>query len=319
MNEYAEGFWAYEVDELVDKLRLDLGFLPYDPTPARLYTWADLYDGLEEGFDQTSDQQIYRRAQIAGGPAIPIEEALAQRLHDHGITVALDTFRVDHRLVGVMGGHAIERGTPAFRQIVALGRSLALAGFCVTTGGGPGAMEAANFGAASSTMPADEVDALVDQLATVPTFAPDPDAFIGVAVEVREVISDPAPNLSVPTWFYGHEPSNPFASHIAKYFSNSEREAGLLAIATSGIVFVPGGPGTMQEVFQDGAQNAYETFGEASPMVFLDNPDDPGWWERSSILRALDHTFIDHHGESRPGRDRIALVATIDAAVDLLG
>ena len=65
------------------------------------------------------------------------------------------------------------------------------------------------------------------------------------------------------------EPISQFASHIAKYFSNSIREDGMLAVATAGIVFAPGGAGTMQEIFQDAAQNAYRTFGR-SPMAFLD-------------------------------------------------
>ena len=43
----------------------------------------------------------------------------------------------------------------------------------------------------------------------------------------------------------------------------------MLAVATAGIVFAPGGAGTMQEIFQDAAQNAYRTFGR-SPMAFLD-------------------------------------------------
>jgi predicted Rossmann-fold nucleotide-binding protein len=65
------------------------------------------------------------------------------------------------------------------------------------------------------------------------------------------------------------EPISLFATHIAKYFSNSIREDGMLAVATAGIVFAPGGAGTMQEIFQDAAQNAYRTFGR-SPMAFLD-------------------------------------------------
>ena len=44
----------------------------------------------------------------------------------------------------------------------------------------------------------------------------------------------------------------------------------MLAVATAGIVFAPGGAGTMQEIFQDGAQNAYRVFGR-SPMAFLDS------------------------------------------------
>ena len=64
------------------------------------------------------------------------------------------------------------------------------------------------------------------------------------------------------------EPVGQFASHIAKYFANSIREDGLLSIAVSGIVYLPGRAGTTQELFQDAAQNAYGIRGR-SPMVLL--------------------------------------------------
>ena len=86
-----------------------------------------------------------------------------------------------------------------------------------------------------------------------------------------ERFPDGAESLAVPTWFYGHEPTNQFATHVAKYFANSIREDGLLAIATRGVVFSPGAAGTTQEVFQDATQNHYAVFGTASPMVFLDS------------------------------------------------
>ena len=77
-------------------------------------------------------------------------------------------------------------------------------------------------------------------------------------------------SLGIPTWLYGHEPPNPFASHVAKYFANSVREEGLITVARAGIVFAPGAAGTIQEIFQDAAQNRYAVTGEVSPMVFLD-------------------------------------------------
>ena len=43
----------------------------------------------------------------------------------------------------------------------------------------------------------------------------------------------------------------------------------MLAIAKGGVIYSPGSAGTMQEVFQDAAQNHYKTFGFASPMIFL--------------------------------------------------
>ena len=82
-------------------------------------------------------------------------------------------------------------------------------------------------------------------------------------------------SLGIPTWLYGHEPPTPFASHIAKYFANSVREEGLLAIAKGGILFTPGSAGTIQEIFQDATQNHYKTFEIASPMVFLNKK----YWE----------------------------------------
>ena len=41
-------------------------------------------------------------------------------------------------------------------------------------------------------------------------------------------------SVGIPTWFYGHEPATPFATHITKYFDNSIREDMLLAIAKGG-------------------------------------------------------------------------------------
>ncbi len=314
--------WRANVDDLVRRLQRAIGRLPYDPTPERLYHAWDLYAGFAGGFAGTVDQQIYRRARIAGGPLLEPTEEIAQRLHDHGISLALAQFRVGRTLVGVMGGHAMQRGSVVYRSVVDLGRALTTAGYCVTTGGGPGAMEAANLGAATARLPDDEVDAIVDELATVAHFDTDPSGFIGVAlamVERIEAAGGLEESLAVPTWFYGHEPSNPFATHVAKYFSNSEREAGLLAIADGGIVYVPGGPGTMQEVFQDAAQNAYRTFGGPFPMVFLDPPDQPEWWQLSGILTALDHVFIDSQGRDRPGRELLCSASSVTHVLDALG
>lgn len=73
----------------------------------------------------------------------------------------------------------------------------------------------------------------------------------------------------MPTWCYGHEPPNPFASHIAKFFDNSLREEVVLAIATHGIIFGEGNAGTVQEIFQDACQNYYATHGASAPMALL--------------------------------------------------
>ena len=54
----------------------------------------------------------------------------------------------------------------------------------------------------------------------------------------------------------------------------------LLAHAQSGIVYVKGGAGTVQEIFQDAAQNYYTSFKYFSPMVFFSL--DPQQWTSPS-------------------------------------
>ena len=93
--------------------------------------------------------------------------------------------------------------------------------------------------------------------------------FMDLAKQCWKRILQGKPNLAIPTWFYGHEPSNVFATQIAKYFSNSIREDTLLAICIWGVIFAPGSAGTLQEIFMDASQNHYGTFGYYSPMVFI--------------------------------------------------
>jgi hypothetical protein len=54
-------------------------------------------------------------------------------------------------------------------------------------------------------------------------------------------------NLGIPTWLYGFEPPNMFATVIGKYFYNSVREDGLVTIASGGLIFGKGEAGTVQE------------------------------------------------------------------------
>ncbi len=316
---HASPSWRPEIDAVLDRLDDLLGPRPFETTPDRLYRPDDLYAGFDDGgLEATVDWAIYLQAEVSGRPPVPPAAALAHRLHDHGMTVALDEFRAGRRLVGVMGGHALQRGSAGYTQAVELGAAVAAAGYCLTTGGGPGAMEAANLGAAASAVDRAALDGWLARLGASPTFYDDGDGFAAAALEVAAELADPTTSLAVPTWFYGHEPTNPFATDIAKYFANSVREDGLLAICTSGIVFTKGGPGTAQELFQDAAQNAYRTVGAPSPMILLDPPDDPEWWSRSGLEAALRAVFVDHEGRPRPGSDRVHRVADVAEVVELL-
>ena len=246
---------------------------PYVVRAERLYTRDDLMRGWIPGADHsaTLDGRIYEWVKAHGGRAPDMLEGLAQRMHDFFIDSALVAYFMesDRPVVGIMGGSRTMASDPNYRRVVELAASLTQRGYLVVGGGGLGIMEAANLGAYLADRSEGERDDAVQALAETPGYASDQAGYLQVAVGIRERFAPGGESLAIPTWVSEGEPISQFASHIAKYFSNSIREDGLLAVATAGIVFAPGGAGTMQEIFQDAAQNADKVFGR-SPMAFLD-------------------------------------------------
>src|SRR4051794_5990393 len=245
---------------------------PYVVRPDRLYTRDDLMQGWRPGADHsmTLDGRIYEYVKAHGGRAPDMQEGLAQRTHDHFIDVALAEFlaRTGRPVVGIMGGSNTVAADPNYRRVVQLTASLTRRGYLVVGGGGLGIMEAANLGAYLADRSDTDRDDAVAALAAAPPYE-DRAGYMRVADDIRERFAPGGESLAIPTWVIAGEPISQFASQIAKYFSNSIREDGMLAVATAGIVFAPGRAGTMQEIFQDAAQNASRTFGR-SPMAFLD-------------------------------------------------
>src|SRR6476660_6240950 len=246
---------------------------PYAVRPQRLYTRDDLMQGWRPGGDHsmTLDGRIYTYVKAHGGRAPDVEAGLAPCTHDHFIDVALATFlmRIGRPVVGVMGGSSTLAIDPNYRRVVHLAASLTERGYLVVSGGGLGIMEAANLGAYLTHRSRAERDDVVDELAATTPWTTDPAGYMRTADGIRARFAPGGESLAIPAWVNAGEPISQFASHIAKYFSNSIREDGMLAVATAGIVFAPGGAGTMQEIFQDAAQNASRVFGR-SPMAFLD-------------------------------------------------
>jgi predicted Rossmann-fold nucleotide-binding protein len=281
--------------------------VPVDPYRERLYSPADLYD--TPAYADSVDARAYAWSQQSEDP----EALLAQALHDHAVDVALEEalagWRRTRRVVGVMGGHALQRDNETYADAARLGRALGAA-HVVATGGGPGAMEAANLGAWSSPLDPGVLDQTLAELARVPSYRPSIGAWAEVALGWRERFPDGGESLGIPTWHYGHEPPNVFASAIAKYFRNATREAILLEVCDGGIVFLPGAAGTVQEVFQDACENYYADESAVAPMVLVGRT----YWTETlpvwPLLRAL--------AVERTMEGHVHLVDTAAEAAELL-
>ncbi|MBI3245129.1 MAG: hypothetical protein HYZ50_01335 [Deltaproteobacteria bacterium] len=265
--------------------------LPYQPIRQQLYTGVELFRGFEPSepasWGQTADFAIYKHF-VTEGRNAPVNPymRMVQALHDNTITQSTITLITGRKVAAIMGGHKMARDSTTYRDIAILARRLTRNGILMCTGGGPGAMEASHLGAALAAGADSDLNNALAQLKTQPVVPAlgnivdrngmvDPalvaqaHAWFKPAYELAASINSPDESLAIPTWHYGHEPTTPFASHIAKYFQNSIREDGLLALAKQGIVYSEGKAGTIQEIFQDNAQNYYKTFDYFSPIVLF--------------------------------------------------
>lgn len=275
--------------------------LPYEVYPNHLYRAEDLYDHFVPGdpvsYELTKDRQIYKHFIKTGKYTTDLKESLARALHDQSITNALEDFIIHYdpkSIIAVMGGHQLPRTSTQYRKIVWLSKLLTEQGKLMISGGGPGAMEATHVGAWLAGKSESCVLHVLKMLSTAPEYHDK--NWLSTAFEVIEKIDGgEKSSLGIPTWLYGHEPPTPFASHIAKYFTNSLRQEGLLAVAKGGIVFTPGSAGTLQEVFQEVTQNHYLTLGFASPMIFMDRAFWTRDWPVYPVLYKLSETDMLHH------------------------
>jgi predicted Rossmann-fold nucleotide-binding protein len=283
--------------------RVDWGDAPVDPYRGSLYTPAELYDATPYAESLDARAFVWSRE-----PPTP-QATLAQALHDHAIDEALTAWMGGRHLVGVMGGHDLDRSSASYADAARLGWMLGQE-YVVATGGGPGAMEAANLGCFLSGSSRDELASAVASLAGVPSFRPAVDQWAAKAVTVREGIRG-RDTLGVPTWFYGDEPPNLFATAIAKYFRNATREAILLQICDAGIVFLPGAGGTVQEIFQDACENYYAAPESVAPMILVGT----AYWTETLPAWPL----LQSLARGRAMEAHIHLVDTVDDAASLFG
>jgi hypothetical protein len=170
-------------------------------------------------------------------------------------------------------------------------------------------MEAANLGSALSSYDDEALEAALVALAAVPSFRPSIARWASTGLAVRRQYPGDG-GVSIPTWFYGHEPPNVFASAIAKYFSNALREDVLLSRARGGIVYLPGAAGTVQEIFQAVTPNYYGDRATQTPMILV------GVKHWSKELPVWD--VLERLASGRPMASSIHLVDSIEEAAKLV-
>jgi len=239
------------------------------------YTADSLYEGYTAGdpasFDQCFDSRVYNDFIQQGDDCDDIKIMIARLLHDHAIYDAMMDFlrRYNFKdVVGIMGGHGIKRSDEGYKKIVIISKALTESGKLMISGGGPGAMEATHLGAWMAGRTLQETDDAISLL--VEAGEDDKSKWLDSALEVRRWYpQERYVSLAIPTWYYGHEPSTPLATNIAKFFTNAIREDMLLSTALGGIIFTPGSAGTMQEIFQNAAKLHYDKDSFSGPMIFL--------------------------------------------------
>ena len=281
----------------------------------RLYTVDELMAGYRSDAPmQSLDARLAAHVKAAGIPPTDVDEAIAQVVHDQGVDQAMRAY-VAHSvadgrdIAGVMGGSSTPRDAPAYRLAAQTAKALSEAGFLVATGGGLGIMEAGNLGAYFAGRPDDELHAAIDELTRFPAYWEHEAEYIDSARSIAARHPAGAPSLAVATWRYDSEPISQFATHIAKLFQNAVREDGLLSIANAGVAYFQGSFGTLQEIFQDLAQNGAAAPPQQAAMVFVDTavygePGSPFHLARARAGRA-----------AAPFDDLVTLADSADAVV----
>lgn len=312
--------------------------LPFQPIRSTLYESKELMQGFEIG-DATSHRRIPDFLTyvyfVVNGRASPNsrDAGMMEALHDNSILRAMWKFIADRKqpTAAIMGGHKEPRGSKAYAAVAEIARRLTREEYLMASGGGPGAMEATHLGALLAGEDKKVVEEAIAHLSTRPSLPAsmnivEQDGKVNEAivkqvhgwavpaVEILGRVQNPGVSLAVPTWHYGHEPLTPLATHVAKYFLNSIREDVLLALAVNGIIFAPGRAGTLQEVFQDAAQNYYRGDGPFSPMIFFDRTF---WRETLPVEKLLEALFVKNgHGDEY--KQKVRFTDDIDEVVELL-
>jgi predicted Rossmann-fold nucleotide-binding protein len=313
--------------------------IPFSPIRETLYSPQQLMAGLDAGdyrsFACTPDFKCFAYYVRHGrsAPKDPLS-SIYESLHDSSITQATLAYLKREKKVGaVMGGHDEPRDSDTYAAVARMARALSRKGFLMTSGGGPGAMEATHLGALLQNEADGALGAALSKLKGQKALPADAGKVITPAGKIDDKIlralhawimpafalgtgvKRPGESLAVPTWYYGHEPTTPFATKIGKYFQNSLREDGLITIAAHGIIFAPGKAGTLQEIFQDAVRNYYRAAPNPfSPMVFYDKT----YWTQKLPAAGLLEKLFTRNNRGPDYKKYVLVTSDEQEAIDFL-
>ena len=280
--------------------------LPFDPWRSALYTPGELYADLAEGYAATPDARIYAwsRSRRRRRPAEAARRRAARQLGRRraGRLRARAPGRRRHgRPRAAPRRPGVRRGGAAGPRP---GRHGAHRGDRRRTRRDGGRQP----GRPARRRAGEVLERAVEAVAGCRRSTPDVTAWATLGAWARCPVSPTrGRSLGIPTWHYGHEPPNAFASAVAKYFRNAIREDVLLQVCGAGIVFLPGAAGTVQEVFQAACTNFYAEADTSSPMVFV---GEHHWTEELPVW-----PLVRRLGAGRPLAGKLQLV---DDAADVV-
>lgn len=146
--------------------------LPFDPLRQGLYSAHDLFGDVSledpDSYASCADIQVLSYfVKFGKNPTTEAAASTVEALHDNSISLATQRVLATHeRVVAVMGGHKMIRGSTAYRNVALLAWELAREGFLLASGGGPGAMEATHLGALFASRDVSDVSAAIEELQT---------------------------------------------------------------------------------------------------------------------------------------------------------